>query len=106
MLQNLIKNEEKCDTELVINRFAFSSDHEFICISAEVVIEYLPLFQKLNPKKKIIGVGYTDFVFGYLPTDKQIQEGGYEGADFFSAFNLKGQFNPNIEKQVVEAVQK
>ena len=33
--------------------------------------------------------GYIDNVFGYLPTPKQIKEGGYESHDFKELFSLK-----------------
>lgn len=38
--------------------------------------------------------GYTGSCFGYLPTDDQITEGGYEVSGFANPFGLLGSFDP------------
>lgn len=49
-----------------------------------------------------LAAGYTGPVFGYLPTDLQIREGGYESEEFFTPFNLAGaRFKARIAHEVV-----
>lgn len=42
-------------------------------------------------------VGYIDDVFGYLPTDAMLAEGGYEVDGFLEDFGLSGGFQPHPE---------
>jgi hypothetical protein len=74
--------------------------------SAEVLSDYLPMLAKeFNvPYESIIPLAYVNEVFGYLPTDKQIKEGGYEAKDFLPWFGIKdNSFKPNIEKVIMNA---
>jgi hypothetical protein len=48
--------------------------------------------------------GYANGVFGYLPTDLQIQQGGYEVNGFMKYFGTKGSFVKNIEKILADGI--
>jgi hypothetical protein len=72
-------------------------------LGAEVCSSYLEKIASVTPRHWLRS-GYADDVFGYLPTDRQIAEGGYEAADFFFPFGLSGRFKPRIEGSVVDAV--
>lgn len=52
----------------------------------------------------MIAVGYVDSVLGYLPTSRVLAEGGYEAGEFCSALGLQGEFHPDVEGTVVDAV--
>lgn len=45
-------------------------------------------------------LGYEGNVFGYLPTDSMIAEGGYEPYRFMEPFGLKGVWKPRLDDQV------
>ena len=47
-------------------------------ISAEPVVEYVPLLRAIFSGKTVIPVGYTDGICGYLPTSEMLVEGGME----------------------------
>ena len=49
--------------------------------------------------------GYAHGVFGYLPTDQQIQQGGYEVDGFMPYFGTKGSFVNNTEKIVLRSIE-
>ena len=49
--------------------------------------------------------GYAHGVFGYLPTDQQIQQGGYEVDGFMPYFGTKGTFVKNTEKIVLRSIE-
>jgi hypothetical protein len=49
-----------------------------VAISAEPVIEYLPLLPPLFSGKTVIPIGYTGGICGYLPTAEMLAEGGME----------------------------
>ncbi|MEP2735218.1 MAG: hypothetical protein ABJP34_02885 [Erythrobacter sp.] len=48
--------------------------------------------------------GCAGQVFGYLPTDSQIPEGGYEVSGFAPMFSIPGDFNTAIEAQIAELI--
>ena len=49
--------------------------------------------------------GYAHGVFGYLPTDEQIQQGGYEVDGFMRYFGTTGSFFKNTEKIVLRSIE-
>jgi hypothetical protein len=77
----------------------------FLLVGAEVCSPY---YEKLgfDPSTPMFLSGYTGPVFGYLPTEKQRREGGYEASGFFPAFGLKGRFKPGVEDAFLAAVRR
>ena len=73
-------------------------------LSAEVVSEYAPLVRSLHPNSHVVPVSCIDAVFGYLPTERIAAEGGYEGGGCFPFFGLKGQFRPEVQRVVMDAL--
>jgi neutral ceramidase len=45
-------------------------------------------------------IGYEGDVFGYLPTDRMIKEGGYESDRFKTYFGLKGRFRTDLDLRI------
>lgn len=45
-------------------------------------------------------LGYEGDVFGYLPTESMISEGGYESRGFMSHFGLEGTFMPGLDNKI------
>ncbi|MES2388632.1 MAG: hypothetical protein V4543_11580, partial [Bacteroidota bacterium] len=75
-------------------------------ISAEVMGEYTELFKAKYPGHTILPLGYTDFMFGYLPTDAMLPDKGYEVDEWQRLFNIKGNFKPGTEAKVMQAAEK
>lgn len=73
-------------------------------ISAEVVTEYGLHVREALGGGVGIPVGYIDDVYGYLPTERMVREGGYEADWFLRPFGLAGPVNPRIEAQCVAAL--
>ncbi len=77
----------------------------FLMASAEVLVEYESL---LKPHldltdETIVPIGCVNSVFGYLPVDKQLKEGGYEVDLFMPWFSLGGnEFYDHIEHEVID----
>jgi hypothetical protein len=68
-----------------------------ITVSCEPVAEIADL---LSPKESDLVLGYEGDVFGYLPTDAMIAEGGYESSRFMSHFGLSGAFKPGLDARI------
>ncbi|MBI2481020.1 MAG: hypothetical protein HYV60_21015, partial [Planctomycetia bacterium] len=75
-----------------------------IALAGEVVVDY-----SLRFKLELRGVplwvaGYSNDVFGYVPSLRVLQEGGYEGGGAMRYTTLPGPFAPTVEKLIVEKV--
>jgi hypothetical protein len=84
-----------------VQRLAFGEHLEILFVAAEVCSPYLELF---GAGERTLCVGYTAHVFGYLPSQRQVREGGYEGKGYFVRFGLHGTLRPGFERAVVGAV--
>jgi hypothetical protein len=49
-------------------------------------------------------VGYWDDCFGYLPSDRQVTEGGYEVDGFMPHFSLSGKFRAGVDALIGDAL--
>ena len=70
----------------------FGEDLTFVALPGEVVVDYVALLETALGPKRLWIAAYSNDVFGYLPSAKLIEEGGYEtrglyagGIGFFSA---------------------
>lgn len=86
--------------DIVFRKVNFSRNHAIVTISAEVVAEYEEMLKKIFREDFCIFTGYVDETFGYLPTSKQLIEGGYESKGYFKSFLIEGNFNKEIEKNI------
>jgi neutral ceramidase len=82
----------------------FGGDLTLVALAGEVVVDY-----SLRLKSELAGApvwvaGYSNDVFGYLPTLKVLTEGGYEGGGAMRYTTLPGPFAPSVEKLVVDKV--
>ncbi len=82
----------------------FGNDLTMVALSGEVVVDY-----SLRLKAELAGptvwvAGYSNDVFGYLPSLRVLQEGGYEGGDAMRYTPFPGPFAPSVEKRVVDKV--
>lgn len=71
-------------------------------VSAEVSSVYSPACGGSHPLTFVTGC--SGQVFGYIPTDKQLTEGGYEAESFAPAFSVPGTFNQSIEACVKQLI--
>ena len=74
-------------------------------LSGEAVVEYSVKFKSAFPVYDFVWVaGYTNHVFGYLPTWRIQREGGYEGGTSYSHMPTTGMFTETVEKLVTDGV--
>jgi neutral ceramidase len=84
-------------TDLKITELHLAENLVIIGFSAEPVFEYIKHIKTIYKNKTIIPVGCIGNVYGYLPTNKMIKEGGYESKDFFKIFGYKNTFKEDVE---------
>jgi len=69
-------------------------------LSAEPCWAYAQTMQQAFRGKTVWPVGYIDSVFGYLPTQAMLPEGGYEVKGFRELFGIQGEFVSNLEETI------
>jgi len=82
----------------------FGNDLTMVALAGEVVVDY-----SLRLKAELAGpplwiAGYCNDVFGYIPSVRILQEGGYEGGEAMRYTPLPGPFAPSVEKRIVDKV--
>lgn len=86
------------DKRLTVQILRLGDQLEIFALSAEPTVEWQGILDDACPgssKAIRLYTGYLGDVFGYLPTARQVTEGGYEVNGFQSLFGLSGRFDAN-----------
>ena len=83
---------------LPIADLSLNDEISFLFVGAEVSNGYAS-GQESSLRPGVVPVGYFEEVFGYLPTDRQIREGGYEVNGFQHAFGVRGQMRDELQQR-------
>jgi len=78
-------------------------DLTLVALPGEVVADYVPLLDRALGPLDLWVAAYSNDVFGYLPSARVIEEGGYETRGIYSGG--PGFFSPKAQGVVVGAVQ-
>ena len=103
MLQALERGEPLPETySAPLGLWRFGNDLNLLAISGEVTCGYAFRAAEVLPAGRLWVLGYSHEVFGYLPTAKIIEEGGYEIRGLL--LPGIGYFAPEVEDTVVSAI--
>jgi hypothetical protein len=80
----------------------FGDDLTLVALSGEVVADYVPLLERALGPLDLWIAAYSNDVFGYLPSQRVIEEGGYETRGIY--YGGPGFFSPAAQDTVVKAV--
>lgn len=72
-----------------------------IGVNAEPVTAYRRLIESHFPGKPVLTAGCIDQTHGYLPTDRMLEQGGYEVEGFRSLFSYKTQFQAGLQEAAI-----
>ncbi|MGG1554369.1 neutral/alkaline non-lysosomal ceramidase N-terminal domain-containing protein [Paenibacillus ferrarius] len=72
-------------------------------MNAEVVVAY-GLWIKFITGGTVLPMGYTNGMFGYIPTARQLEEGGYETHESTLYFGMPASFDPAVEQVMKEGL--
>jgi hypothetical protein len=92
------------DYSYPIGVIQFGNDLTMVALAGEVVVDY-----SLRLKRELAGpplwvAGYSNDVFGYVPSVRVLKEGGYEGGGAMRYTRLPGPFAPSVEEKIVGKV--
>jgi neutral ceramidase len=82
----------------------FGDDLTMIALAGEVVVDYSLRLKAELAGRPVWVAAYCNDVFGYLPSLRILQEGGYEGGGAMLYTPLPGPFAPSVEKLVLDKV--
>ncbi|MBP1993102.1 neutral/alkaline non-lysosomal ceramidase N-terminal domain-containing protein [Paenibacillus eucommiae] len=71
----------------------------FLAMDGEIVVEY-GLWIKLLSDNQVLPLGYSNGMVGYIPTARQIHEGGYESVSSIPYFGYPAPMVPQIEENI------
>lgn len=82
----------------------FGNDLTLIGLGGETVIDYsIRLHEELSDRR-IWVAGYCNEVFAYVPSERVLKEGGYEGGGAMKYFGFHGPFQPGVEDRIIQLV--
>ncbi|MBM3861798.1 MAG: hypothetical protein FJ395_19415 [Verrucomicrobia bacterium] len=95
-----IRSTYPCPVQVV----RFGSDLTLVAIAGETCVDYA-----LRLKRELAGpavwvAGYSNDVFGYLPSLRVLREGGYEAGGAMLWGSLPGPFTETVEERVVSKI--
>lgn len=81
-----------------------SRDLTLVALGGEVVVDYDLRLQREHPADHVWAAGYSNDVFGYVPSQRVRREGGYEGADAMIYYGRPGPFTDDVEARIIGEV--
>ena len=92
----------RAEQTITLSCLHISPQLKLLTVSAEVVNHYQQLLRTKG--KYFLGIGYSNGMAGYLPSARQIAEGGYEPHSSAYYFYLDAPFAPQAEHLFTEAL--
>ncbi len=91
---------------LPVQVWRFGRDLTLVTLGGEVVVDYaLRLARELRDRRVWVA-GYSNDVFGYLPSRRVLDEGGYEGGGAMIYYGKPGPFDATVEERVIAGVKR
>ncbi len=88
----------------IMQNWAFGSDLDMIMLAGEVVVDYgLRLKRELDPKRLWVN-SYSNDMPCYIPSERVLKEGGYEGAGAMIYYLRPSKFAPGVEDKIIGAL--
>ncbi|MBP1990222.1 neutral/alkaline non-lysosomal ceramidase N-terminal domain-containing protein [Paenibacillus eucommiae] len=97
-------SEVKASIPFEVTTLTLAKGIRLYAMNAEVVVEY-GLYLKSISGHQALPLGYSNGMIGYIPTARQLAEGGYEPIGSTYYFGLPAPFDPSIEQMLREEFQ-
>ena len=77
-----------------------------VALGGEVVVDYAFRLAREYPGRRMWVAGYSNDVFGYVPSVRVLREGGYEGGDAMIYYGRPGPFTEEVEELIIGEVRR
>jgi neutral ceramidase len=81
----------------------FGDDLTLVGLSGETVVDYVPMVERSLGPLQLWVAGYCNDLFGYLPSARVLDEGGYETRGLYVGVGL---FEPETQDVVIDTVER
>ena len=89
-----------------VQSWNFGKSLTVVFLGGEVVVDYsLRLKRELDRDRTWINA-YANDVACYIPSERVLKEGGYEGGDAMTFHDWPAPFAPGLEKRIVDEVRR
>ncbi len=76
----------------------------WIALGGEVVVDYAVRLKRELGRETTWVTGYANHVMAYIPSERILKEGGYEGGSSMVYYQLPSAWKPGLEDQIVRTV--
>lgn len=87
-----------------VQAWSFGNQMTMLTLGGELVVDYSLRFKGRYGWDKLWVAGYSNDVFGYIPSLRVLKEGGYEGGGAMLFGGFPGPFADDVEERVAAAV--
>lgn len=97
---------EKLPTKIdyPVQTWAFGESLAMIHLPGEVVVDYALRLKKELDRSRVWVTGYANNAPCYIPSERVLKEGGYEGGGAMIYYDVPVPFKPGLEDAIVNAV--
>jgi hypothetical protein len=89
-----------------IQVWRFGSGLTLVALGGEVVVDYALRLAREYLERSMWAAGYSNDVFGYVPSLRVLREGGYEGGDAMIYYGRPGPFAGDVEERIIGKVRR
>ena len=89
-----------------VEAWRFGNTFTLLALAGELTVDYAFKFKRLYGPDTTWIAGYSNDVFGYIPSLRVWKEGGYEGGEAFRISNFPGRLAGDIEDRVTAGVER
>ena len=99
---------ERLPTELAypIQTWAFGDQLAMVFLPGEVVADYSVRLKKEFDRSRLWVNAYSNDAPCYIPSERVLKEGGYEGGDAMVYYDKPAKFAPGLEQKIVDEVRR
>lgn len=105
MLEKLAKGETlPTELDYPISTWCFGDQLALVFVPGEVVVDYSLRLKDELDRHRVVVCAYANACPGYIPSERVLKEGGYEGGDAMIYYGLPGPYASGLEKKIIAAV--
>lgn len=103
---SMLERKEKLPADLpyTVQAWVFSNDLAMVFLNGEVVVDYSLRLKREFDRLRIWVNSYSNDVPCYIPSERILKEGGYEGAGAMIYYLRPTKFAPGLEDKIIGAV--
>lgn len=98
--------EIKTDISYPVQAWTFSDELAILFLASEVVVDFSLRLKKEYDSKRLWVGAYSNAFPGYIPSERVLAEGGYEGGGAMIYFGQPTRFAPGVEQLVIDTAHK